>query len=668
MKKVFLIAVTLFCLAGSVQSIGLIGIDISRKNIELEQNFKFEVSIKYPEANHQLYFFVDDHLFSQKMIGSTTEEVDSTEWNWDVVDLNCGEHTALAELRRGNVSVENISMNFDIGNLPAVSFDPKQPLAGRTIDIILTNAVSGAPASGLKVEIYDIQGGVKEKRSTDAFGKISYRPDNSGEYRMEFSGRDYCGKRSFYARKKLMIDGPHPENPVVGELISIALPADVGVKLFDENGDVYLLAETKIGGGANFTVNKSGTYTLVMGDLSSRYWGINKTLVVSDKDVPKVLINPEKVVIGEPVTIKVESGGFPLDSAVITITAPDNSFDAFTTISSGMLVYTPSVIGKYTVSVEKERFEVIDKNFESKKKLDIDLTPRNPSVGEEVIISIKDQEGNPVGDATLTIDGRAESTDASGLYVTTFKEARVYVVEASKTSFLYWDTEENITVTGTLNISLNPESAEVGQQTKIIVYDGTGNPISTNLTVTKPDGNQECLMENVYYPDQPGDHTIEALKEGYTTAKKTLFVSPNEINMHYEVDNNRLKMFLSSQGNPVPDIHVKLSSPYETEGVSDSDGAIYFSIKAGGEYVFDVNKEKTRQEYEKKSVTEKIVKRRKTTLLVIPIIIVIILAAAALTVLYRVKHYRKGKKGKTSKTKSDSKLLEKSPKSSLSKL
>ncbi|MFH1789050.1 MAG: hypothetical protein ABH834_06695, partial [Candidatus Altiarchaeota archaeon] len=609
MRKIIFFTILVLCLAGAASAISLKSIDLSRDDIDVGNKFKIEVEVKYPESNHQIEFFVDDYMFSSRNVGSGTEKMESSEWNWDVDELNCGEHVARAELRRGNISLENLSMAFTVGNLPVVSFDPELPQVGKNMIITVMDAGTGNPISGVKADIFNTASAKTQKITSDSFGRISYHPTDAGKYRMEFSGKDYCGKREFSARKTLIIDGPNPGDPVVGELVSIALPSSVGVKLYDENGKLYLLAETKIGGGANFTVKDPGTYTIVMGELSSQYWGVNKTIVVSSKDTPRITITPGNPVVGEPVTINAESAGEPLEDAVITVTAPDNSFDAYTTAASGSIVYTPTAIGKYSVIVEKERCQTVDKNFESKNKLAIVVSPLKPTVGESVVLTVKNQQGSTVGDVSLTINGESKgSTDAAGVYATKFTEPGEYIVTASKTSTLYWDDVENITVSGSLSMSITPENVEIGDAVKIIVSDNSGTAVSTQLSVTKPDGASETLTSNTYTPQEAGEYTIKTVKQGYREATGKLTASPHPLNLEYMVNEKTLKILVTSRGEPVSDINVKLTNPYATESLTDADGMAIITITGSGDYTFEVNKQNTKPAYEAKTIQEQIVK------------------------------------------------------------
>ena len=665
-NKIFLTFTILLCLLGTASAISFYSIDLSRSKIEQSQNFYIEVELEDPESNYQVAFYVDDYLLSTKNVGSG-ETIKSSEWDWEVDELNCGAHTARAELKRGNVSVENISMNFSVGRLPEVSYNPELPLVGKTLTLTFTDSQSKLPISGVKVDIYNTVTTKTEKRTTDSAGKVEYSPENHGNYQMTLTGRDYCGKIEFNARQKLSVDGPYPENPVVGEVVSLAIPSSVGVKLLDEGGRVYLTAETKLGGGANFTVNKSGTYTILIGEISSRYWGVNKTLVVSDKNLPRITVTPEQPVVGEPVTVKVESGGAPLELAIVTVTAPDNSFDTFTTASSGTVVYTPTAIGRYTLIVEKDRYKTVDTTFESKNKLEVDVYPKSPKVGEDARVSVKNQQGNAVGDVSLTIDGKQDSTDAGGLYAIKFTKAGTYSIAASKTPAMYWGAEKTVTVTGNLNITLTPETVEVGQPATITVSDNIGASVEAELTATKPDGTKQTLTGKSFLPEEAGSHTLEAAKTGYETATISLTVQPHPIVLTYAVEGKKLKVTLSSSGEALPGVTVALTSPYALTSMTDANGVVYLDIPSSGNYVFEVNKENTKPLYESKTAQEKIVKKRKLLLLALPAFVVIVFTLLILLVIYNMKRRKKGGRRATQRRVSES-LLKPSERSSLSNL
>lgn len=661
--------ITILFLACSAQAIGFDTIELSRRNIEPDQEFKIEVQLDNPGPNHQVEFFIDDYLLSRQNIGSDSDDVDSSVWDWDINELNCGHHTASAVLKRGNVTVETARLNFTVGTLPDVSFDPEQPRSGKTVTISLTDPDTRGTISGVKVEVYDVTAGKKEKMTTDSFGRVTYRPGDHGEYRLEFIGKGYCGKRVFYARNKLIIDGPKPEDPVVGELVSIALPSSVGVKLLGEDGNVYLTAETKIGGGANFTVNDAGTYIIVIGELSSRYWGVNKTLIVSDKDVPRISFSPENPIIGEPVTIKVATGSSPIDLAVLTVTAPDNSFDAFTTSSSGSIVFNPTQIGRYSVIAEKERFKTVDQSFEAKNKLALDVKPAKPLVGEEVIFSVKNQQANPVGDVTLTFNtGESVVTDASGIYRSSFTQAGQLSVTASKTPTLYWQAAKNLTIYGTLTVTLTPAQLELGEEATIQVTDNAGNQVSAQLSATKPDGTKASVVGNKYVGDEPGVHVIVAELSGYESGDAELSVNPNPLDLVVIVDGEKIMVTLSSHGERVKDVNIKLSNPYVFEAVTDGAGVAFFDVRSAGEYVFEVNNKQTKKIYETKTQTERIIKIRNSLFLIIPLFFVIAFTAIALFIVYHLSQSKKTGKKKTKRGKGKKKSGETFEKSGGSRL
>jgi hypothetical protein len=325
-------------------------------------------------------------------------------------------------------------------------------------------------------------------------------------------------------------------------------------------------------------------------------------------------------------------------------------------------------VGTYTVVVEKEKYKAVDKSFESKKKLYISFSPRSPKVGEDVTLTVKDKDGNPVADALVSIDGgKSEATDASGVYVTKLIEVKTYTITASKESFMYWGSEEKLTVRGSLNLTLNPDAVEVGEEARIIVVDGMGKPITAELNVTKPDGLQQSLKDTSYIPDEPGNHTITASKDGYETAVKVFYVSTHSISLNYTIEKKMLTVAISSNGMPVQDINVKLINPYNDSSATDSNGLTYFTIQSAGDYVFEVNKEKIKKEYESKTVTEKIIKKRNTILLALPVIIVVSLAALAVFVVYQFKRRKKGR-GTVRKKSGGEAPLERSEKSTLAKV
>jgi len=658
MKRIGVL-IMLVLLASSAHAASRItDIDLSDKRIKETDSFRIEVTVKNPESGMILEFYVNKDKINTVNVGSSKDDYESNTIDLKDEPLGCGTHIAKAVLkyRENDEEISSLSMDFSIGNLPNIRIEPERPLVNKDVKIYLTDPETKSPVVGVKIQIdYTVNWEDKtSKGSTNIEGYRSFTPVTYGRYDIIIDDNEYCGETRFYAKNILRMDGPHPENPVVGELVHLAVPMGVGVKVLDKNGDKYLTAFTTAGGGANFTINESGNYTLVVGELNSRYWGINKNMTVAKRPVPEIEFNPTTAVVGKSISLSVTSRDSPLTDADITISGPDKSFDDFVTPSSGKISFTPMSVGEYTITVEKPRYDSISQAVLVKNELYLEIEPKVPAVGGNVTLIVRNQLGHVVAAVAVLLDDEEMGiTDAGGRYTLRLAEPKNYTIKASKRDIRYWDAEIKVAPATELRIELESELVRVGDFTQVIVYDKLGTPIEAGLTAKDPEGKTTQINANTFTPTTHGVHTIIATKIGYGTTSKEVEVKASPINVDWNSKGRNLILTLTSNNKPVKDITVAFSEPVEGTLKTKSDGTISLPLKTSGKYIIEVNKVEKNEDYESKTESRTIKKDYRIWLLLFLVMIVI---AGAFIVVYIIhKKLGLGSGKNTVQTKLDSK-------------
>ncbi|MBM3309277.1 MAG: hypothetical protein FJY77_03395, partial [Candidatus Altiarchaeales archaeon] len=263
-------------------------VTLSKDPLIIDQEFKIKIKVRNVESSMQVVIYFDDSVFPAKTVNvgpdllDTEVTVSKDDWGTKI-NLKCGVHTMRADLVKYGEVYDILSQNVDVGNVPIMVLDPARPNPGQSLKISFTDRDTGEVLKNIHVTITDTDWNT-ENKDTGSTGYLIYTPSKPGKYELEITETKYCGEMYFYAKRNITLDGPKPERPMVGDMITINVPSsDIGLNVYDSNGDFYLSARTSITGVINFTINDPSEYLLVIGDSSTRYWGVNKTLTVSEK-------------------------------------------------------------------------------------------------------------------------------------------------------------------------------------------------------------------------------------------------------------------------------------------------------------------------------------------------------------------------------------------------
>ncbi|MFH0863318.1 MAG: hypothetical protein V1875_09885 [Candidatus Altiarchaeota archaeon] len=600
---------------------------------------KFDVTARLSglsgtECNLIAEFYVDDFRFDTLNIPCGANEIegrfDLSADDWVAKNVQCGVRQARVELHRpiGNALVTNKTVEINIGNVPNVELNPSQPTAEKEVRVILTDKDTGDPLQGVDVRVKDIYGGEDISRRTIQDGSFMFTPKVAGEYHLTMSNRLICGEMVIYAKRPLMIDGPRPDNPVINEMVMVAVPsgASVGVKILDAKGNLFRIVPVTFNGGANFSISQPGTYTLVVGDQSTKYWPLNRTFVVSDRLIPEVKIAPEQPVVGKTATITVTSRGEPLSGAVVTVKRPDGVDRDYTTSDYGTINYenVPST-GTYPMKVTKDRFGVGSASFEAKHALNVKFEPLSPTVKDTITIIVNDQNDKPVSDVLVEIPdtGFKRITDMAGKVSFNLQEAREYRIKLTKD--LFWDYTAQLTPYGLLTFGQCLSEFELGNSVELKVFDTFNNPASAELTVRDPDGiiKPYSGSSQTLTPDKPGQYLVTASKTNYINSNLTFTVTPHPLDINTTMAKGQLTVQVKSKGQPVSQMAVSVIKGQETfNGTTNEAGAAVFSINREGNVSITANLGKLNRNYGELTVRQIIVRSYDLILLTTPLIII----------------------------------------------
>ncbi len=608
------------------------GITVSDDPVDYWDSFEVTAELGGDTCSLVADFYVDDFRFARQNVGCGDNEItgkfDLDKDDWELRGITCGPHKARVELLRLNTIMLNDSVDFNIGTVPDLEFTPLKPTPGKDVRVKLKDPDTGNVLKTVDVRIRDQFGGDPVSRRTGGDGTFTFKPNVAGEYTMSVLERDYCGDIKFYIKRPMIVDGPHPENPVVNENILIAVPtgASVGVKVIDSAGELYQTVPVSYNGGANFTISDPGDYTIVVGELSTRYWSLNKTLTVSERPVPEITIAPEQPVVGKPITITVKSRDDPLQAATVAVQKPDGVEREYTTSSGGTVNYDAvTATGEYTIRVSKAKYETVSDTFEAYHGFNVVLEPESPTVQDTITMTVNDQDGNPVGDALVEIPeaGFRRVTDMGGRLTLNLQEPREHSIQITKD--LFWDKTVQLTPYGMLSIGDCVSEFELGNSVTISVFDNFNDPITADIKVTDPDGivRYYSSESQTITPEKPGSHVVTVSKTNYLSANTTFTVTPHPLELTSTMDSGRLFINVTSRGEGVPGLRVSVARDGTVlNGTTNDEGVVSFEMRSEGNLTVTVNQGAGNRVYEEKVVDQQVVRAYNLVLLTTPLLLI----------------------------------------------
>ncbi len=635
----FLLALLIFtALTSPAHAIRINEVDVRGEPIDYKDDFIVEAKLSGETRNYEAWFYINDYIFARKNVPPDADDIDAKfdldVDEWELHKINCGIATAKVEIYTMATKQLIISevYDFQIGNVPVVIFIPSQPTPGKSVRVKLVDADNGNSLKNVDVTIKDVYGGDAINKRTAADGSFTFTPNIAGEYRMSMRENDVCGERELWIKRPLIVDGPYPVEPVVGEMIQVAVPAgsSVGVKIYSADGEVYSTLRSSYNGGANFTINDPGTYTIAFGDLSTKYWSLNKTIEVSGRLRPDVKIAPNNPVVGKPVTITVSSRDSPMANAKVLITKPDGVEREFQTTTFGTLTFEGvTSTGIYEIKATKDRFDPNSASFEARHALQAKFDPEKPTVGETVTLIVSDQLSRPVSDILVEIPQLNERkvTDMNGKLVLNLLEPQQYDFKLSKD--LFWDMDLSITPFGKLSVGECAPIVKLGDNVSISVLNSFGQPTEAEILIKEPSGvvKQFTGSLKVYAPTDPGEYSITLRKTNYESANKSFTVDPYTLELSASMSSGKIFINVSHNGEMLPSIGVIAKVRADTfNATTNTDGVAIFSVTREGNVTVTANVGNANRMYAEKKASFRVVRSYDLVLLTGPLLIIFVIS------------------------------------------
>ncbi|OYT54987.1 MAG: hypothetical protein B6U72_00585 [Candidatus Altiarchaeales archaeon ex4484_2] len=637
MKKLSVLCFLVLLLSSHAYARYITDIETDPDEIEPGDSFSVIVELKSTNWAKTVNFYLDDILFDSRNLGSDEKKVESIEWDTGDKGTECGPHQLTIQItRRTGEIVENETMKIDVGNVPSLEFYPDKPNPDKTITLKFTDKKTGEGITNANIKITKLRDidDIEYTGKTNAQGEMSFTTSKLGEYRMEMESREHCISRNFWIKKNMLTDGPHPEKPVVGSLISFAVPPGVGVKVADHTGRIIKTASTSITGGVNFTLNQAGNYTVIIGEISTEYWGKNVSFSVYDKLTPSIEVSPDKAVVSSPIKLYVSVPGQPLDpigGLEVEVKKPTGEKSIYLADEEGFVEFTPLIVGEYIVKIEREDLRTVTKSINVLNSFNVDLVGGEFMVNEKIDVVVKDQGNVLVNDVSITVDGTGVSglTSSNGGFCFNITGMGEYLLSVTKEGF--WPAQERFNVTGYLFINLSRDEIEIGNSVEIHTYDGDGVEVGAELTSLTPDKRTVEISENIYTPGEVGDYTIKASKRMYKDAQSKLVVYPHDIEVYSNVSDNILTIRIESQNNPVEGMSVLLETSDGTiDLVTNSEGMAEYRFKDAGVVTVNANLVDGIRNYRTKSVSFRIYREYDYMVLVLVIGMIVAVTIACL--------------------------------------
>ncbi len=658
------------------------GPDVDMNNAE----FTLEIKIDGTQVHYDEEYKVDfiEGNDTEKIIKSNDFKNEDDEWNlWEglLMAYDCGSHDVDVSISDGNLDDDwSQDDTYDVGDsaktFDSVSLSMEQPSLEDDIEITVTDDDGDEYNDDAKIRVVwlsdkgdkeswdkddsDYETDTKSDGTKEFSLENKFEDDAYGAYRIDIYDDDpeYCLHTiRFNVSNQLIITGPYPENPKTGEAFKINItrpngnPA-IGISVTASGPEPLITGRSGVDGIVSFTFNRQGTYTILAGGGSSGFDEVLKTVVISEKPVLTVDVTPETQDSGKSVEIKVEADGTPIADATINVVRAGGSPEELsdTTSTQGIISYTPSEPGDYTVKATKNGYTDGTGVFKIEDKFKITLpSATDLKKGSEIVVKVTDQDGSPVGSVSVSVEGKTivGLTDANGLFKFIAIDVGEYPILVSKTGF---STEKaSLTIGDELKVSLSVDEVEVDSDVTISITDSLGIPVDAEITVTRPDGTtiMETSTSYTYTTKKVGEVTVQARKSGYSKSSAVLKVTTHPLEMKAFFDGDKIVINLTSREKGVSDLNVVVTLPGGSKKTvkTNNEGLASLTAEPVGKYTCEVSSDS----YEKKTIS---VTKEKTDFknMLIPLIIALLVLSIIIIIIIILIHIVKSKKGKGSMT------------------
>ncbi len=587
---------------------------------------------------------------------------DGDVWEKSLLGYDCDEKIVEVKLSGDVSGSDEATLDID-GRELYVGMEPDNPTPGSEI-VVEVEDDNGDLLDNIYVRIthlgddeeWDMDDVLRRDDTDD--GKVTFSPLNEdirfkgnpyGKYQLDVWDDNYClFSDTFEVTNKLKI-AEIPENPYAGEEIRVKIldiddnkVENVGFTVSGSSGLVGTY-KSDSNGYVKFTINEAGSYTVIASKTGYEDSEII-TINVKIKEGMDIDIEPIKQAISKDVVITITSGGNPLGGAEVTIKRPDGETDVLSTSSAGKVIYKPTLPGTYDVTVKKTAYETTTSSFKAMNFFDITI-PENPKLHEEISVMVKNQDGDPVEDASVALIGTDITglTSSEGRFIFILEKTGEYTLTIKKEG--YEEFSKEISIYGELQLRVAPEILDLEDSVTIEVLDENGQRIEANIQIIKPDGEQETIVKNshTFIVKLAGRYDITASKDYYAPSSSSFTVNPYPLDLDVWLSGKDLMVKATSDGGIVQNISISVLTPNgdEIPITTDESGIAKLDLKelnqTGTFVVSSVDRN-----FEEKTITKEIKGLGGGLMPLLLIAIVIIILLILVSFIFYISH-KKGK-------------------------
>lgn len=403
-----------------------------------------------------------------------------------------------------------------------------------------------------------------------------------GKYQMDIYKDEYCKiTHVFEIRNVLNVTGPTPANPVVGEpfRMHVTTPAGrpaTGLLAYLNPGGHR--AQVAADGSVTFTMVSDGTYTLAVGGVGTVFDETLKTIKVDKRDQLTPKAAPDPAQLNTQVTIEVTSAQDPISGASVKVIREgdlERKLPGLTT-NEGVIKFTPTLPGIYTIVAEKTGFESGTSTMQVYNGFNVGLPNEDSSMpGEQSEITVRDLSGALVQGASVRIDGAdiMGITDMSGKFSFIMPEPGKYNVAIDKTGFKKYTGQ--MTCRGKLQAKISMRGITLGESVKITVVNSRGLLTPADIRISNGQKTiNKFAQEHVFTPEKAGDYTVEAVLPNYDSGKGEFKVDPRPLVISYHYDSGQLIINASSNGFAAKGVELSVTAQGRSETVVTDDAGM----------------------------------------------------------------------------------------------
>ena len=518
-------------------------------------------------------------------VSNASVKIDSTTYSTDAegkcsfTGLTYGDHGIEITCTNYNTYTDTITVNSESMDYPA-KISPI--IATGTVNVTVVN-VNDIPVSSATVNIDT------NPQTTDADGKCSFSNITYGSHELTVTHDDY----TTYT-ETITVDSETVQCNVtlslkpVGTINVTVTNKDTSVAV--ENASVTIedtTYTTDTDGKCSFIAVPYGDHTITV--THNRYYDYTATITLDSEsmDCP-VQLSPGPATGTLNITVTDSTTETPIEG--VTVTMFGGSYQ--TTDASGKCSFTKLMYGIYNLTFTHDNYETYNNSVSMNNDIveyPVQLTPKTYT--GTVNVTVVNVNDIPVSSATVKIDSKPQTTDASGKC--SFSNIVYGSHELTITHDDYNDYAETITVdseTEECNVVLTLKPVGVinvtvtDKDTSTAVSDASVTIEDTTYT-TDEDG--KCSFIAVKY----GEHTIDITCTGYENYTDTLTVDsasmeyPAQLTPKPKIGTINVTVTDNTTSNPVESAKVIIN---ETTNPTDATGKCSFTDLAYGDYPITV--------------------------------------------------------------------------------